>query len=324
MIARHLLLAALLAAGAGTAAAQPSSGLTAAQAEQLFKDGKRLMGEGRIAEACTAFEGSYRKDAAITTLLNLADCREKNKQLASAWSHFLAAERQTRNDPAQVAFNATAAKRAAALEPRLSYLIINVADESRIDGLLVYRDDDPVDPAEWNRKSPVDGGTYKITGKAPGHEPWSATATVGAERDVQSVDVPRFKALPDAPPDEGAEDRGPPPPPAGGMSGKRKAAIGLGAVGVAAGIGAVVLEVTARGIYSDSEAEPDDDKQQDLYDQANSRRLYAQIAGGVAVAAVGTAAVLWFTGKPSSGERAATITPILGSDRAGFAFTGRF
>ena len=98
----------------------------AAQAETLFTKAKRLMAEGRIAEACTAFEGSFRKEAAISTLLNLADCREKNRQLASAWNHFLAAERRTRNDPAQLALNRTASARAAALEPRLSYLTINV------------------------------------------------------------------------------------------------------------------------------------------------------------------------------------------------------
>ena len=323
MLCRQHLLAALVLVAAAPAAAQPAPGLTAAQAEQLFKDGKRLMGEGRIGEACTAFEGSFRKDPAITTLLNLADCREKNHQYASAWNHFLAAERQSRSDPAQSAFNQTAAKRAAALEPRLSYLIVNVPDESRIDGLTVLLDDAPIDPAQWNRKTPVDGGSYVITGKAPAHEPWSATVRIGDERDVQSVDVPRFKVLPDAPP----PDEDPQPGPAragGGLSGKRKAAIGLGALGVAAGVGAVVLEVGARGLYDDSKKEPDDAEQEDLYDRANSRRLYAQIAGGVAVVAVGTAAVLWFTGKSSSGERAVSLRPIVGRDRAGLAFTGRF
>ena len=312
---------ALLALGAARADAQPAD-LSAAQAEQLFKDGKRLMAEGRIAEACTAFEGSFRKEAAISTLLNLADCREKNRQLASAWNHFLAAERRTRNDPAQLALNRTASARAAALEPRLSYLIINVPDDSRIDGLLVSRNGSPVDPAEWNRASPVDGGAYAIAGKARGHEPWSATVTIGPEKDRQSVDVPRFTPLPEPPP-AAPEVAAPVDAPAG-LGGKRKAALGLAGVGVAAGVGALFLELSARGLDEDSQTEPDDDLQRDLHEQANSRRLYAQIAGGVAVAAVGTAVVLWVTGKPSSGERTSALTPVLGRDRVGFAFTARF
>lgn len=328
MIAAHVrttLAVGLIALAASVAQAQPKPGsTTTAAAEQLFRDGKALMGEGRIAEACTAFEGSYRKDPAVSTLLNLADCREKNRQFASAWGHFLDAERATRNDAAQAMLNQTARDRAAKLEPRLSYLVINVPDESRVDGLVVSRNGEPVDPAEWNRKSPVDGGTYTVEGKAPAHEPWSAQVTVGAEKDQRSVDVPKFKTVTTPPPPPDGDDKLEAPAPSTGLGGKRKAALGLAGVGVAAGVGALVLELSARGIYDDSKAEPDNAKQQDLYDQANSRRLYAQIAGGVAVAAVGTAAVLWFTGKPASTERSVSVRPMLGGDRVGFAVRGRF
>lgn len=309
-----------------TLAAQGASAQsTSAEAERLFKDGKALMAEGRIAEACTAFEGSYRKDPAVSTLLNLADCREKNHQLASAWGYFLDADRATRSDPAKAALNQTARDRAAKLEPRLSYLVVNVADEARVDGLEVSRNGRAVDPAEWNRKIPVDGGTYTIEGKAPAHEPWSAKVTVGDEHDTQSVDVPRFKELPTPPPgDDGGDgadpvDRGAP----SGLTGKRKAALGLVGVGVVAGVGALVLELSARSTYDDSKIEPDDAKQKDLYDTANQRRLYAQIAGGVGVVAVGAAAALWITGKPTSGERV-SVRPILGRDKVGFALAGHF
>ncbi len=328
MIAAHVratLAVGVIALAASSAQAQPKPASPAtAAAEQLFRDGKTLMAEGRIGEACTAFEGSYRKDPAVSTLLNLADCREKNRQIASAWGAFLDAERATRNDPAQAMLNQTARDRAAKLEPRLSYLIINVPDESRVDGLVVSRNGEAVDPAEWNRKSPVDGGTYTVEGKAPAHEPWSTQVTVGAEKDQRSVDVPKFKAVAAPPPPPDGGDDPVAPTPATGMGGKRKAALGLAGVGVAAGVGALVLELSARGIYDDSKAEADDAKQRDLYDQANSRRLYAQIAGGVAVAAVGTAAVLWFTGKPASAERAVALRPIVGGDRVGFAVGGRF
>src|SRR5204862_1628176 len=91
----------------------------------------------------------------------------------------------------------TAKNRARALESRLSYLTINVPDESRIPELVVTRDGTPVDQAEWNRSIPADGGNHVIAGKAPGHESWSTTVTLKPENDKQAVEVPRFKALPE-------------------------------------------------------------------------------------------------------------------------------
>src|SRR5690349_16582572 len=145
-------------------------GQASPQAEALFRDGKRLMKEGKLAEACAAFEGSEHAEHSIATVLSLADCREKNHQYASAWALFLQADSQTRSDPSKATLNVTAKNRARALEPKLSYLTINVPDESRIPDLVVSRDGAPVDPAEWNRSIPADGGSHVIAGKAPGHE----------------------------------------------------------------------------------------------------------------------------------------------------------
>src|SRR5262245_28993804 len=89
----------------GVAAAAPASAQPAgAQAEALFRQGRELLAAGKVAEACTAFEESQKVDPAVTTLLNLASCREMNSQLATAWGLFIEAERQTRaasDDPTQ-------------------------------------------------------------------------------------------------------------------------------------------------------------------------------------------------------------------------------
>src|SRR3954471_21299611 len=182
---------------AGIAIPALAWGQASPQAEALFRDGKRLMKDGKLAEACAAFEGSERAEHSVATVLSLADCREKNHQCASAWALFLQADSQTRSDPKQAALNTTAKNRARALEARLSYLTINVPDESRIPDLIVTRDGAPVDPAEWNRSIPADGGSHVIAGKAPGHESWSTTVTLQPESDKQAVEVPRFKALPE-------------------------------------------------------------------------------------------------------------------------------
>src|SRR5258706_9611233 len=66
------------------------------QAQSLFDEGRALIKAGKVAEACTAFEGSQKLDPAVTTLLNLAECREQNRQLATAWGAFLDANRLAR------------------------------------------------------------------------------------------------------------------------------------------------------------------------------------------------------------------------------------
>src|SRR5689334_9389322 len=114
-------------------------------AEALFRDGRRLMKEHKLAEACEKFEASERIDDSVGTLLNLADCREKNGQLATAWATFLkaASTARTRHDDHET----TAKAHAAALEPRLSYLTISVPESSKVDGLVIKRDDVEIDPA---------------------------------------------------------------------------------------------------------------------------------------------------------------------------------
>jgi hypothetical protein len=325
---RHLLLATLVVAAAPVvAAAQPSS----AQAEQLFRDGRRLMSEGKLGEACAAFEASQKLDPTPATLLNLADCREKNQQIASAWGHFLEAERQTRHDPKQKAFAKTARERAARLEPRVSYLIVNVPDESRVEGLVITRNGELVDPLTWNRALPVDGGDYVIEGKAPGHEAWSTRVTVGPEAHKESVDVPRFKAVLGPKPGEQPAPDGPEDDdriaPEGGLGGKRKAAIGAGAVGVVALGAAGFFELSARSKYDDSTRATNNQDLIDLYDQAVQRRkiaIGAAVFGGVCV---GAAAVLWLTGgtaSESESELAWRLTPTVGADVVGLTLRGGF
>src|SRR5687767_3933971 len=136
-----------LAVGFVLALAVPAVAQPSPQAEVLFRNGKQLMKDGKYAEACAAFEGSERAEHNIATLMSLADCREKNRQYASAWALFLQADSQTRADPKLATLNTTAKTRALALEPRLSYLTINVPDESRVADLVVTRDGQPVDAA---------------------------------------------------------------------------------------------------------------------------------------------------------------------------------
>jgi hypothetical protein len=335
-IAHPLLLAACLLALAPTLArAQNAAG----EAEQLFRDGKKLMQQGNYAEACTAFETSQRLDPATTTLLNLADCREKNGQLQSAWTAFLEAERQTRGDKRQAGLNKTAKGRATKLEPRLSYLTVSVPAESNVDGLELTRDGQPFDAGLWNRAIPVDGGSYVIGGRAPGHEQWSTTATVPAEGGHISVDVPKFKVVdilivaPEAeePAAEEDDDELLPVEAPSPFTARRKIGLGVGGVSLVALGAGIVLGLQASDLYSDADALCPDTScgtnasaANALSSRAHDKALVANISFGVAAAAAITAGILWFTGAPDAESAPVALAPLVTPTTAGLAVAGRF
>ena len=287
----------------------PAHAQSTVEAEKLFRDGKSLMKKGKLAEACDAFEASQRIESNLATLMSLADCREKNGQFASAWGFFLKAESLTRNDISKGQANVTARKRAALLEPRLSYLTVNVPDESRVDGLAVSRNGIVIDPGTWNRAVPIDGGEYTIEGKAPGHEGWSTQVTVKTEGDKQSVEVPKFKELPKLiEPDPKTEPQpyvpiDEPSP----WTQKRKVAVGVAGGGVVAlgvGIGTALVAKSLRDkadkgcpVVGCSEAEAR--LSNDRIKRSNRWGWAATGAFGVSLGAAIGAGVLWYLGSPS-------------------------
>ncbi len=255
------------------ALAQPD----AAQAEHFFKEGKRLMDEGNIAEACTAFETSYGKDPAISTLMNLGNCREKNHQYASAWGHFVNSARLSRGDQSATALKRVAQERAAALEPMLSYLVINVPADAKVEGLSIMLNGKVVAESEWNWRFPVDGGEYRIEGKAPGHEPWETTVKVAAAKDTQAATVPRFHPSPaDSLTSTVTVEQGE----AWHADRLGWALLGGGAV---AAIGGGGFMLSGASLYDQAADEDRQDVRSDLEDKAGRRVLIGAVTGGVGV-----------------------------------------
>ena len=314
---------ALLLTLTGTAAAQN------ADAEFLFNEGVRFEAEGKTPEACDAFEASNRIEPRAGTLIRMGQCREKQGRHVSAWSAYKDALTRVK-DPGK---KKLAQDRIAALEPTLSYLTVSVPDEARVDGLVVTRNGVTLEPVLWNRAVPVDAGAYTVAGSAPGHETWQTTIEVAPTGDKAAVEMPRFKAIkalvaPPPGPRVGARPReAPAPGPIDAPSrftGKRKLALGLVGVGLAAVAGGVVLGARAKGLEADAFAlcpDPavqcaDSAQAQELSDRGASQALYANLAYGVGAAAVAGAAVLWFTGAPPSVDRVA-VSPKLGAGFAG-------
>ena len=305
------IVVALALLSSSSAFAQPAG----AQAETLFRQGRDLMSQGKTAEACSAFQESQRLEPAVTTLLNLAGCREKLGQIATAWGLFLEAERETRSatTPADRQLHDVAQKRAASLEPRISKLEIDVPDANKLDGLEVKRGDEKIDSGMWNRALPVDAGTYTVTATAPSSLPWTTQITIGAEHDSKTLEIPKLAPAPhqDAPPvatvAPTAHDTVAPAP-----APSRVPAFVVGAGAVALLGGALVFDLWGDSTYNDAKAEMTSQSHRDsLYDSANTKRYVALGLGVGGIAAAGVATWLFLRGghAESSTAQAVHVVP---------------
>ena len=333
----HTLVAALLGF-AVVSAAQPSAHAqsSSAQAETLFRQGKELLAQGKVVEACAAFDASQKLGPTLATLLNQASCREKNGQLATAWGLFLDAERQSRAaiDEATRQLHQVATDHAAKLEHRLSTLTITVLPGSRIGGLEILRNDEPVDPGAWNQALPVDGGTYTIMARAPGNADWTSTITVGAERDAKTIEAPKHTAAALRPSAEGAEGATADRDPESAASPARRSKVAPLAVGGGALVligSAIGVELWASSAYDESRRASDPAAQTSLWHSANNRRYVAEGLAVGGLAAGGVAVWLYLRGgeRDAAGAHQVTVAPLLGADRAlagvsGLVVSGRY
>ena len=174
----------VLAAWAAPAGAQNEA--TAARA--LFNEARALAEKGEHAAACPKFEESMRLRPGEGTRFNLADCWEQIGRTASAWGEFLevasSSKSSGRKDREKLA-----RRRAEALEPKLSRLIIQVTvAESE---LSVMRDGLEVRTGTWGTAVPVDPGRHSISARAPGKRPWFQEVEVSGTEPV-TVEIPRL------------------------------------------------------------------------------------------------------------------------------------
>lgn len=314
---------ALSSAAVAHAQTQPSAQDQAA-AEGLFSDAKKLMAAGKVAEACPKLEESQRLDPAPGTEFKLAECYEQTGRTASAWAMFLnvAAVAKTANLPDR---EKIARDRAAALEPKLSKLVIVV--NAPPSGITVTRDGVTVGAAQWGSGIAVDPGKHTVTASAPGKQPWKTTVDVGGES--TNVTVP---PLLDATPEPvakktAAPEGGPPPEPTKGFGTQRTLALvaaGVGVVGV--GVGSVFGLKDASKL-SDAKSHCTgnacDATGVSLRHDAVSAGNVSTIAFGVGLVAMAGAAVLWFTAPKDSSAPPTTgrVVPLLGPSGTGLGGT---
>ncbi|HEX3758168.1 MAG TPA: hypothetical protein VHW23_05660 [Kofleriaceae bacterium] len=318
-------------------AASPGARADGSQAEALFNDGNRLLKEGKVTQACAAFEASNRLEPGAGTLIALGQCREKARQLASAWLAYKQAAARAK-DARKHDF---AAARVAELQPQLSYLTLVVPDDHRVDGMTIELAGAAIDRTLWGQPQPVDGGDPVIVVQAPGREPWRTAAHVAATRDKVRIEVP---ALPEqaqaAAPALAGPTQPPPAEPAaapvsspGMFTPMRGVAVGLAGASVIGLVAGVALGASASSKQDDAfrlcpqPATPCGQaaRSNALIRASHDRAHDANIAFAIAAGAAFTAGVLWFMGAPTS-EHATRVglAPTLAPGEPGVAVWGRF
>jgi len=304
-----------------------------AAAEALFDDAKRLMDAKRYPEACKKFADSQKLDPGVGTLLNLGRCYKESGQTASAWSTYREAASQARAE-SQADREELAREEAAALEPRLTKLVIEVnPDTAAIPGLEIKRDGAAVPQGLWGVPAPVDPGVRSIDVTAPGKKPLHVDArTEGAGATARIViptleDGPPPAAVPvaaasvgstPAPADQGAATSDP---------GKTQRIVGyvVGGTGIVAiGVGTwFVLYARAQDQVGDKNAD-DPARQDKYYGDAKTSRTVGFISIGAGAALLAGGIVLVVTAPHAATKASFTIVPEVAADRAGLHVLGRF
>ncbi|HVY31330.1 MAG TPA: hypothetical protein VHB79_32480 [Polyangiaceae bacterium] len=306
-------------------------------ARTLFKEGRALASAGKYAEACPKFEASLQLELGIGTQFNLADCWEHIGRTASAQKLFLGAAASAKA-AGQLDREQVLRERAAALEPRISKLVIEVNDNSP--RLTVKRDELPLDQEQWGKAVAVDAGKYEITAKAPGKQPWHRTVEVKAGAPVVSVEVPALEA---AEPERAKPEAEPKPAklpvPSGpahdrGSHPTNYRAITLGGFGVIALAAGTVMglgyksyndkakDICPLNINCSQQQISDHDR---YVEDARTDRAWMFVGLGVGTLSVAGAAALYLLDKPKS-ESAASVRaiPAIGRNEVGASVVGRF
>jgi hypothetical protein len=300
---RFAALAVLCMASSRVARAQEVSSGSSVAAQALFDEAKRLIQQGDAAAACPKLEESERLEPGIGTKLNLANCYEKVGRTASAWILYLEVESDTKRN-GQVERQTMAHNRAAALQPKLSHVTINVPPASRVPGLVVERDGVAVGAAQWGLSIPVDPGAHTVKAHAPSKKDWESTLNVAADASAQALSVPELE---NAPVTQQTPTTAPRPLNRGLRTG---AYVSFGVSGVGAVLGTVF---GLRAISKNNASNSSDNCRGDtclasgtsLRNDARSAGTLSTVAFAVSGAALATGVVLFFVSS-KRGEAPAT------------------
>jgi hypothetical protein len=175
--------------------ASASAGPTSAdvQADLRFHEGKALLEQGLVPEACDKLAQSLALARRGGTLLNLAVCRQRQGRHATALELFqealAVARAEGRADRAEIAERGVLDTRG-----KLSWLVVTVRPDPGVSDLRVTLDGAPIDPSALGSMLAVDPGQHILTAEASGRRRFEVTVTSGGAGDRRAVEIPVLAA----------------------------------------------------------------------------------------------------------------------------------
>lgn len=309
-----------------------------ADAEALFNKAKDLRDAGNYGQACPLFEDSQRLDPQLGTLINLADCYEKQGKWATAWARYKAAiEIAEKRGDDRIDFVREGRDR---VEPKVPKVIIEVTNDA--EGLRVQRGGVKLSETMYGVQLPVDPGLVPVT-ILRGDDVLEEREVEAKEGEVSTVelDLAAIAAANPPPPDPKPEPVVQPVPvpvtPSEPYDAThRNVGIIISAVGATAVLVAGGLEIAA--LVKKGEANAPDSCvnkfcTEDGLDAASSAKTFAEVGqwlgiGGLVTLAVG--ATVFFTAPSEPDDEASAqlvddleiapwLTPVSVADRDGHA-----
>lgn len=283
--------AVLMAMLARVPVASAASAENRAAARQHLKRAQDLKKQGQLAESCHHLEEVERLDPKLPTLIELAECTERQGKLVEAqalWS--LARDRAKHDEKPQS--RARAESRLAAVQKRVAHLTLQLTSVPA--GAQVVCDDVVLEPASLTGALPLNPGAHVVVVKLAGHDDakYSVTLAAGDKQTLPiaagpvtatrtslppaSPSAPALPPSPAAPPPPTKEISPPSEPPAQAAtswwSGERKAGVVFGVAGIAAlGAGSALYFVANRAA----------EKEGSLVDTRRSLGAISIVSGGV-------------------------------------------
>jgi hypothetical protein len=308
---RFVVLSVLVATTTATTAR--AQGQNPSRAEMLFRSAREAMARGDFAAGCSRFAESQRLDPAPGTLLNVAQCEEKEGKLATSFAHLTEVLEALPKDDFRIPY---AQQRIASLEPRLPKITVTLASESA--GAHVFRDGVELHDESFGIALPVDPGKHVLIVRAAGHVDAREEITIGEGQKLSLVLHPGSVARTEA-----KEYREP--------GGARRAltigAFAVGGAGVVTGAVTGLLFANAASTYRNQcDATGCSADGLSAASRAKTFNIVSPVAFGVGAIGIGTGTYLLLTssrhGTPRSGG--IELQPHVSTAMTGLSLTGGF
>lgn len=316
----------LLACASAPAVARAQDG----RAEALFREGRALLDAKNYDEACPKLAESQSVEPGAGTLVALSLCHEGQGKTATAFRELHEAAALGRR-VGREALAAAAEKRAAAMEPKLSKIVVH-APAAPPPNLRLRLDDRPLAREELGVELPVDPGEHHVIASAPGKKNRTYVLRLAgagtAEIVVDLDDASPPPATPSAPREE----------PDTGRGGAQRTIGVLTMTGSLVGFG-MGAYFGGRALSESQEADRASSKDgaaDDANARAKSSLNLAIVSTAAGTAALALGAVLYFTaprGAPSEpargknrtpGKATARVIPNAGPTQLGVGVVGTF